>query len=116
MLQLWLGGLTALVLGLAAFSVFTAVKARGRRMASDQRIEQLGTELFAAADALNRRCDDLRREIDRLAGLGDRLRLLELEREVAALAADGELDSAAAGRLAAAVAALRADLAAATES
>ena len=112
MLQLWLGGLSALVLGLLGFTVLTAIKARRHRMASDQRFERLGAELFAAADALNRRCDHLGREIDRLAGLGDRLRLLELEREVAALATSGGLDSAAAARLSAAVAALRADLAA----
>lgn len=110
MLQFWLGGLTVLVLGLAAFVALSAIKARQHRMATDARLDGLGRELAERVDALNRRCDDLRAAVDRLGTLADRVRLLELEREVAGLFADGKLDPGAAGRLEAAVATLRQDL------
>jgi len=112
LIYLWLGGLTALLLGVAAFSVWAAQKARAHRMVVDQRLGGLGRELFEQADALSRRCDDLRAAVDHLGSLEDRLRLLELERELARLAAGGKIEAAAASRLEDAVAALRGDIAA----
>lgn len=112
LLHFCLGGLTAFTLGLAAFFALTTVKARRHRMAVDLRLENLGRETSAQADALNRRCDDLRSAIDRLETLADRVRLLELEREVARMAAGGRVSDAAAERLDEAVADLRADVAA----
>jgi len=121
-LYLWLGGLSALLFGLAAFSLWAALKARTHRMDVDRRLDVLGRDLFNHADALGRRCDALdlrldalRAAIDRLTShlgnVDDRARLLELERELARLAAGGRLEAAASARLEDAVAALRAEIA-----
>lgn len=109
-IQIWLGLLTALLLGLCAFFVWTAWKARRHRMVTDVRMDDLGHKIAQQADALNRRCDHLLTKIGRLETLGDRVRLLELDRQVARLAASGRVDSSAAGRIGAAVDALRADV------
>lgn len=107
---LWLATLSALFLGLAAFTLWAALKARAHRIATDRRLDQLGRELFEKAAALDRRCDELSGAVVRLEGLAGRLRLLELERELARLAASGRLDGGARERLETAIAALRDEL------
>ena len=110
-LQYWLGGLTALLLGLMAFSWWAAQKARAHRMATDRRLDLLGRELFDKADGLSRRCDELQAQIDHLGELESRLRLLELERELARLTAGGRIDGRVRERLEDAIAALRTEIA-----
>ena len=116
LLQLWLGALSLLFLGLTALTVGSAYKARQHRMATDRRLDELGRALHEKADALNVRCDDLRQGLDQLSLLEDRLRLLELENELARLRQDGQLAAEAETRLNEAVRALRADLLAAREA
>jgi hypothetical protein len=108
--QIWLAALTLFGFALAAFSLLAAKKARSHRMATDRRLEELGHELFEKAAALDRRCDDLRAVADRVDLLEARLRLLELERELARLAGSGRLDSGVRARLETAIAALRNEL------
>lgn len=108
--QIWLAALSVLGFGLAAFSFMAAHKARRHRMATDRRLDQLGRELFDKATALDHRCDELAAAVTRLEALGSRLRLLELERELARLAASGRITGAARERLETAIAALRAEL------
>jgi hypothetical protein len=108
--QTWLSALTVVLLGIAGFTLLAAQKARSHRVAADRRFEELGRELFDKAAALDRRCDDLAAALVRLEGLGGRLRLLELERELARLAASGRLDTGARERLEMAIAALRSEL------
>ena len=116
LLPLWLGALSLLVLGLTALTVGSAYKARQHRMATDRRLDELGRALHDKADALNVRCDDLRQGLNQLSRLEDRLRLLELENELARLRQDGQLAAEAETRLNEAVRALRADLLAAKEA
>lgn len=115
-LQIWLAILSVFGLGLAAFTLFAAKKARDHRMATDRRLDQLGRELFDKTAALDRRCDELVAAVTRLEALGSRLRLLELERELARLGASGRLTDAARERLETAIASLRADLGGAGEA
>jgi hypothetical protein len=118
MTSLWLGGLFALVIGLAAFSLWAAFKARTHRMAVDRRLDAIGRDVFDHAHGLARRCDAISLELRAATGrldshvgnIGDRTRLLELERELAHLAPDGRLDAVASARLEAAIATLRAEI------
>lgn len=110
LLQLWLGALSLLVFALTALTVGAAYKARQHRMATDQRLDELGRALHEKADALNVRCDELRQRLDHLDRLEDRLRLLEFDNELSRLRQEGRLDAAAETRLSEALRALRADL------
>jgi hypothetical protein len=122
MTHLWLGGLSALLVGLAAFSLWAALKARTHRMDVDRRLGVIGRDMFDHADGLAHRCDALGLRLEALHAATDRLalhlghvtdraRLLELERELARIAAGGRLEAAASARLEDAIATLRAEIA-----
>lgn len=121
-LYLWLGGLSALLFGLAAVSLREARKVRTHSVEVDRRLDVLGRDVFDYADALGHRCDALGLHLEalraainhltsHLGNVEDRARLLELERELARLAAGGRLEAAAAARLEDAIVALRAEIA-----
>lgn len=112
LIQIWLGLLTAVLLGLCAFFVWTALLARRHRMVTEVRMDDLGRQIAQQADALHRRCDHLLAKVDRLETLGDRVRLLELDRQVTRLADGGRISAGVSRRLEGAVADLRADVAA----